>query len=274
VISQRQIAEWPRARFERHCRFHAQVAYLGEKTVLARILGKHKIYLRSTDLGFASHVMLDGYWESWLTQFLARRLRPGMTAIDVGANFGYYSLFFADAVGPSGRVLAVEPVPDTASLLTDSLELNGFWANATVCRIALGATVDSMGQMLVPRREPKNAAVVRDNSVPASDTIAVPVTTIDALAKDLDRIDLIKIDADGSEEAIVAGMRDTISRHHPALVLEYNAARCNDPEQVVQTLLSAYGRARFIDYDAELVEIGKDALCDKAYLEDRLLYFN
>jgi FkbM family methyltransferase len=274
VISQGQIAEWSRDRFERHCRRYAQVAYLGNKTVLARILGKYKIYLRSTDLGFASHVMLDGYWESWLTQFLARRLQPGMTAIDVGANFGYYSLLMADAVGVAGRLLAVEAVPDTASLLRDSLELNGFRTNATVHQLAVGATPDSTCQMVVPAREPKNASVIRHGSGALDGAISVPATTIDALTKDLARVDFIKIDADGSEEDIVAGMRDTIDKHRPALVLEYVAARCTNPEQVIQSLLKVYGRARMLGFDGRLVDIDRNTLCDRTYLEDRLLYFH
>jgi hypothetical protein len=83
--------------------------------VLARVLGGPKIFLSADDLGFGCHLMLDGYWESWLTLFFARYVTPGKTVIDVGANFGYYTILFAAGVGPSGRVVAIEPVPAIVS---------------------------------------------------------------------------------------------------------------------------------------------------------------
>jgi FkbM family methyltransferase len=231
------------------------------------------MFLRSTDLGFASHVMFDGYWESWLTQFLAQRLQPGMTVIDVGANFGYYSLLFSDAVGPRGRVLAIEPVPDTASLLGDSLELNGFWNTAAVHKCAVGADAGATIRLFVPAREPKNASILKNDAL-AQNEIEVPSTTLDALLKDLPRVDLIKIDADGSEQAIIDGMPETLQKHRPSMVLEYNATRCTDPGRVVAALLSTYGRARYIGFDGHLHEVSREALCDKRHLDDWLLYFN
>src|SRR5882757_2100776 len=119
------LATWPRPTLEAAIRRRVQTAYLGDGLVLARILGRHKIFLRSTDRGFACHVMLDGFWEMWLTQFLARQVKSGMRVIDVGANFGYFTLLLGDAVGASGRVIAVEPNPETASLLRESVVLNG-----------------------------------------------------------------------------------------------------------------------------------------------------
>src|SRR5436853_284660 len=80
-----------------------------------RVLGSCKMYLDTRDTGFGSHVSLDGYWEPWITVFVARQLRPGMVAIDVGANYGYYSLLFAALVGDTGHVYAIEPNPEIVS---------------------------------------------------------------------------------------------------------------------------------------------------------------
>ena len=109
------LATQPRQRLEAAIRRRVQTAYLGEGVVLARILGRQKIFLRSADRGFACHLMLDGFWEIWLTQYLAGCVRPGMTVIDVGANYGYYTLLLADAVGEAGHVIAVEPNPDAVA---------------------------------------------------------------------------------------------------------------------------------------------------------------
>src|SRR5262245_34051536 len=106
-----------RAEAERAIKARVQTAYLGHGRVLARVLGEYKIFLSSDDLGFSCHVMLDGYWESWLTLFFMRHIKPGMTVVDVGANFGYYTVLFGGAVGATGRVIAIEPVPSTVALL-------------------------------------------------------------------------------------------------------------------------------------------------------------
>src|SRR5258707_8071492 len=125
-IYQEHLETWPRHRLEDAIRRRVQTAYLGDGLVLARILGRQKILLNGSDRGFACHLMLDGFWEMWLTQFLAGQVKPGMTVVDVGANFGYYTVLFADAVGDAGRVIAVEPNPDAAALLRETVLLNGY----------------------------------------------------------------------------------------------------------------------------------------------------
>jgi hypothetical protein len=67
------------------------------------------------DTGFGSHLLLEGYWEMWLTIFFARHLHPGITVIDVGANFGYYSVLFGALVEDTGHIYAVEPNPAVAT---------------------------------------------------------------------------------------------------------------------------------------------------------------
>ena len=115
------LAEMGRDDAEAAIRARSQAVALGDGRILARVLGRNKMFLLANDHGFAAHVMLDGFWESWITLFFARNVRPGMTVIDVGANFGYYTCVFADAVGASGRVIAIEPAPVTARLLRDTV---------------------------------------------------------------------------------------------------------------------------------------------------------
>ena len=128
--------------------------------------------------------------------------------------------------------------------------------------------------MVVPPREPKNAFVIASDGTQHEGAVEVAATTLDELARPLGSVDFIKIDADGSEEAIVAGMRETLRVHRPALVLEYNPARCKNPGDVIGTLLDVYGRARVIGFDAELEEISRSVLCDQSHVEDWLLYFH
>ena len=266
------LASWPRSKLEAAIRRRVQTAYLGDGVVLARILGRHKIFLRSSDRGFACHVMLDGFWEMWLTQFLANHVKPGMTVVDVGANFGYFTLLLGDAVGETGHVIAVEPNPDTAALLQETILLNGHGQRTRVVPHALGATAGH-GWLYSPRGEPKNATLVDREDLPGGRTIDVTTVTLDEVALPCKKVDLVKIDAEGGEIAIAAGMRRLIARDRPMITLEFNPARYADPGSFLNEMLASYGTARELSLDGALLPLDRMAVLDQSNLEDRILIF-
>jgi FkbM family methyltransferase len=266
------LATWSRPILEAAIRRRVQTAYLGDGLVLARILGRHKIFLRSADRGFACHLMLDGFWEVWLTQFLARTLKPGMTVIDVGANFGYYTLLCGDAVGETGHVIAVEPNPDAAALLGETVVLNGHAARTRIVPHALGAAA-GRAWLYAPDGEPKNAALVDRADLPGGRTVEVSTLTLDEIGLERSKVDLVKIDAEGGELAIVAGMQQLIAHDRPTVVLEFNAARYPDPRAFLDGLLTAYGTARELALDGAILPLDIASVTDQTKLQDRLLLF-
>jgi FkbM family methyltransferase len=263
------LAGMSRQTAERAIKARVQTAYLGDKLILARILGRPKIFLSADDLGFACHLMLDGYWEIWLTQFFARLVKPGMTVIDVGANFGYYTVLFGDAVGATGRVIAIEPVPSTAAILRKTIDINGLTHTTHLVVAAAGDRDDAEVHMLVPPGEPKNAAVV---AAPREGSIIVPSVTIDRLTRDLDRLDIVKIDAEGAESTILAGMNETIARFKPRILLEFNAARYPDPDAFLADIERSYPIIRSLDFASNLEPAPRDVLLHTRFGEDWLLY--
>jgi FkbM family methyltransferase len=250
----------------------SQVAYLGDGVVLARVFGALKMFLRTSDVGFAGHVMLDGFWEWWLTSFIAGWVRPGMTVVDVGANFGYYTILMAELVGPDGRVLAIEPAPQTVALLRKTVELNGYSRRTQIIASALAAEPGT-GLLWVPDSEPKNANLVGERDIPHGVTVDVPVTSLDEITKDGPRIDFVKIDAEGGEVGVVAGMANLIARDRPAIILEYNPKRYEDPKTFLEVLSDVYGNPVQLGYDAKLHPVDMSAILDRGNLEDRLLVF-
>ncbi len=225
--------------------------------------------MSTDDLGFAGHVMLDGFWEIWLTLFLSRFVKPGMTVVDVGANFGYYTVLFGEAVGSGGRVVAVEPAPSTARLLALSIELNGYARFTTLHEVALGRSANGEAHLFVPPHEPKNARVV-PRARP--DTLKVKSTNLDTLLKGFDRVDLIKIDAEGAELDIVSGMEAVIAEHQPAVVLEFNAHRYADAKAFLATLRKLFRRIRALKFDGSLVLVADEDLLDASSREDVILF--
>jgi FkbM family methyltransferase len=259
----------PRDEAECAIRARVQTAYLGDKLILARVLGRPKIFLSTDDLGFACHLMLDGYWEIWLTQFFARVIKPGMTVIDVGANFGYYTVLFGDAVGATGHVIAIEPVPSTAAVLRKTIDLNGLTHTTHLVNAAAGNRDDAEVHMVVPLGEPKNATIV---AAPREGSIIVPSVTIDHLTRDLDRLDMVKIDAEGAEVTILAGMKETIARFKPRILLEFNAARYPDPGAFLSDIEGSYPCIRSLDFSGNLEPAPRDLLLRTRFGEDWLLY--
>jgi FkbM family methyltransferase len=263
------LARMTRQTAERAIRARVQTVYLGDKLILARILGRPKILLSTEDLGFAYHLMLDGYWEIWLTQFFARIAKPGMTVIDVGANFGYYTVLFGDAVGASGRVIAIEPVPSTAAALRKTIDLNGL---TRTTHLVVAAASDRDGvetYIVIPPGEPKNATVIAS---PQEGSTVVPTVTIDHLTRDLDRVDIVKIDAEGSEVAIYAGMKETIAGFRPKILLEFNAARYSNPLAFLSDIKQCYPHIRSLGFDGNLEDVTCDRLIHTRFGEDWLLY--
>jgi len=256
------------------CRAATQTVFLGGTTVLSRVLGRYKAFLDTRDRGFAAHVMLDGYWEMWLTQFIARLVEPGMHVADVGANYGYYSLLMADLVGPTGRLVAVEPNPPVVESLRRTLELNGFGGRSTVVAGAAGAG-EGEGHLLVPAGEPKNASLV-SRAAPSDEAalVAVPVHSLDALLGNLPRVDFLKIDAEGAEEDIVLGLGQIIARWRPRIVLEFNPARCRDAAGLLARLRGSYQVIQCLGFDAQAVPASDEDLLDPTNREDRLLYLD
>ncbi|MFD9896915.1 FkbM family methyltransferase [Mesorhizobium sp. NPDC059025] len=274
LLQLHELMSFDRHRAESEILQRATNVYLGDHTALARILGRYKLYVDTRDRGFGSHILLDGFWEIWLTLFCLRNVKPGMTIVDVGANFGYYSVLLAELAGPSGKLIAVEPNPHAADFLRRSVDLNGLLHRTRLERIALGNVQQGRAALYVPLSEPKNALVVPASFVAQPElgaVIDVPVTTLDQLCAADARIDFIKIDAEGAEEAIFTGMKNCISKHQPLVVIEFNASRYTDVETFVDQLVDVYGSLRRVDFSGMAVSVTREELLSKDVGEDLLL---
>jgi FkbM family methyltransferase len=160
-----------------------------------------------------------GTTEPGVQETLTRLLASGRTFYDVGANVGFFSLIAARRVGPSGRVYAFEPLPDNAEALIHNVELNAL-ENVEVIQAAVSA---HPGQALLAVTEESVQAHLAEieTQVPTMQTIEVEVTSIDAeVAAGKPPPDVVKIDYEGAELAVIEGMRATLAEHRPALVCE------------------------------------------------------
>jgi len=231
-----QLLRGSRQQNEAQIRALCHTVPLSEQTVLCRVLGRYKMFVDAADHGLSPHLMLDGYWEMWLTEALVRAVRPGMTVIDIGANLGYFTLLIADLVGPGGRVHAFEPNPPIAARLKQSLSLNGFVDRSVVHECALGDAVGREMMLVYPKGEPKNAHLVaaqrpsEDGPGPAPEEHLLKTRRLDSFTE-IVHADVVKIDADTAEEAIWHGMTRLLASNRPMTVfLEFACARYAAPD--------------------------------------------
>lgn len=129
---------------------------------------------------------------------------PGMRVVDVGAHIGLYSLLAAKIVGSNGSVIAVEPEPGNFDLLSLNVRTNGL-TNVRPLDVALA---DRVGTAALCFGEHTGAYSL----VGGGASVTVPVTTLDVVAEEhlSGRIDLLKIDVEGAEMAVLRGGEKTI----------------------------------------------------------------
>ena len=252
IGSKTLLAQMSRQEFYERCRAACQTAYLGEGEILCRVLGTYMLYGDTTDVGILPHLCLNGYWEPWLTLAVLQTLKPGDACLDVGANHGYYALVAAGAVGPTGRVLALEPNFKLAELVRKSLEVNGFNQYAQILPLAASERSGDTVNLVVPHGNTGHASL-HINANAADQVMAVQTTTIDELTADWPHVDLIKIDTEGAEAAVWGGMKQTVRRNPEIkIVLEFGSARYPQAQAFLEEILAEGFILRYVDYDAQI----------------------
>jgi FkbM family methyltransferase len=271
IFDVRQLSRLTRDASEARIRSLCAVAYLGETTALCRALGRYKMYVDTLDNGLSPHLMLDGYWEMWLTEVIAERVKPGMIVADIGANLGYYTLLMAELVGPTGLVHAFEPNPRMAERLRMSLEVNGLADHVKLHNIALGEDEGHALTFVVPPHEPKNAYVIPyDGTLPEGGTM-LHAQRLDS-ADDWSRLQLAKIDVEGAEQLVWAGAKGLLDAHNlKTVILEFTNGRYNDPAGFLDQVLAPGFSLSYIDFKDGVCPITRQAVLDHDPKEDILL---
>jgi FkbM family methyltransferase len=175
------------------------------------------ILIDANDLVIGAHLAQHQTWEPDVTRAIRTLLREGDTFVDVGANIGYFTLLAARQVGPRGRVIAVEPAPGNYALLEKSLALNGL-KHVEAHRIAAGASAGRARLALPDAANGGSWALVNDAR---SGSFEVDVQPLDALLAGR-RVQVIKIDVEGAEQQVLAGLQRTLETSRPLLLLEYS----------------------------------------------------
>ncbi|HWA37351.1 MAG TPA: FkbM family methyltransferase, partial [Burkholderiales bacterium] len=213
-----------------------------ERQLVLELRGDVRIVLPPDVGGVTTYVALEQ--EDWLEEeirFVRAWLRPGMRALDIGANLGLYTLAMARAVGSSGRVAAFEPGPGAADYLARSLRLNGF-DHVALARTAVsnrrGVAAFELGE------QPELAAL----ATTAEAALRVPTARLDDLVREhgLDDVEFVKMDVEGHELQVVEGGERFFRAGSPLVMLEVLAGTQLDLRALRRLEALGYGAYRLL----------------------------
>jgi len=160
---------------------------------------------------------------------LQQFVKPGMTVYDIGAQAGFYTLFFSRLVGDRGRIFAFEPCPYEARFLLDHVRMNEL-ANV---RTILAAVADHVG--LVPMSTDRGMTQNRIHD--GTDTsLLVPSLNLDSLAPPSP--DLVKMDVEGAESMVLSGAQRMLREARPVIFV---ALHGEQQREICATLLRQAG---------------------------------
>jgi FkbM family methyltransferase len=185
----------------------------------------------------------------------------GQTVYDVGGNEGVLTLFFARAVGPTGRVLVFEPNPRSFAFIEENVRLNSL-RNVAAYQLGLGAETGSLA-LTFPDGEPGRgtlrsdaAEVLRRKHGSAIRTASIPIDTLDHFVATDSLADpsFVKIDVEGLECDVLKGMLATMERCRPEVFVELYGISEADKVESTRCALAIF---RSFGYSVLHVESGK-----------------
>jgi len=199
------------------------------KGVSKKIMFKPEIWIElEIEDWIAQNIYLLGNYEKEELMFLEHHLKPDDTFIDIGANIGIYTLLAAKLVEANGTVISFEPFEKNHAQLLKNIALNGF-KNIRAEKKAIDSTSDWMTIFYDPKEANKGMASAYQTGL--SEKEKVETISLDQYLneKEINKVDWIKIDIEGGEYPALLGMKETLQKYKPQIIIEL------DPEIIAKT---------------------------------------
>lgn len=180
---------------------------------LARPLEGHRMRLNwqmQASYGF-------GTYEPEVVRTVQSVVRPGWVAVDIGANIGYFTLLLAKLVGPRGRVITFEPLPENFRILAENVRLNGY-QNVT---LEPSAVMERPGCVRLHRPREQFLTGTATTLAGPGASLQVPAVSLDGYLDGRgERVRFVKIDVEGAEGWVLDGMRRILAEDAPIVLVE------------------------------------------------------
>ncbi|GAB3927732.1 FkbM family methyltransferase [Mucilaginibacter myungsuensis] len=188
------------------------------------------VWLRHEDIAihtsadnYIEHMVLTtGTYEDEINKLIRVSLKPGFAALDIGANIGLQSIRMSQSCGADGKVYSFEPLQHIHQKFSRNIALN----NCQNIQLFPFALSDSDGETTVNIDEQTwnqgAFSLNQESNGKSQQTITIKAgDTLSEIAA-LQRLDLIKIDVEGYEFQVLRGLKDTLRKHRPRIIFEYD----------------------------------------------------
>lgn len=165
-------------------------------------------------------IFMGDVYEPAILGLIKKYLPVGGMFVDIGANIGQHSLFAASVVGDTGLVVSFEPIKRLVDQMNESIRLSNFQSRIKIVSKACGQAAGS-GELHFKQDNIGGSSLVADGSAQSGETVEICVAD-EALFEYKRRVDVIKIDTEGYEPNVLAGLHNTIQRDHPVMIVEYS----------------------------------------------------
>lgn len=229
-----------------------------------------RIYVCLSDVGVSKGIFLTGNWEPEVGKSIFTLINQDSYFLDIGANMGWFSLLVADFIqkrNGNGRVIAIEANPTIVQYLMASVVDSGLSNYISIKPYAASNKYDviqmetsingNLGGLKIGPLS-KNATTQRN---------IIPTVVLDDILEDLPKLDVIKMDIEGAEPLALEGMRKTLDKFSPKIIMEINAdgLKIVSNKSVVQLVrqLKSYGYKPFdiIENGLGSSEISEEEIC-------------
>jgi FkbM family methyltransferase len=213
-----------------------------------------RLFIAADDAIILPHLRAHGCWEPVEGAIVERHLAEGVTAVVIGAHVGYHVLRMSRVVGPSGRVMAVEPEPQNFAMLCANLAMAGV---SNVLPIeAVAAERAGAAELSAPLNG--NSGDYRAFPSPDRSRVRVPALALDDVLLPGPRVGFVFADAQGTDHRALRGMCATISRDRPTILVEFWPAGIDQVGDDPQAVLAEYVSW---GYDIEMTTDARERLC-------------
>jgi len=254
-------------------RRHRQPAILTAHNVVATEVDGFILGLPEAEWRLAAYHAFRGVPEPGVTARFLALVRPGAVVVDVGANVGIYTLYAARLLQGRGKIYSFEPAPETFRLLHENVQVNGYLETGLV-EMHQAAVTDRAGcaQLAVFAGDSGHNTLFWDQEC---ERVGVQTLTLDQILEREPRVDVVKIDAEGSEPLVLRGMRRVVERSPGIrILLEFAPSLLRragvEPAAFMDEIAATgFDIRRIHDETGELLEVRREELlsCFSANLE-------
>ena len=232
--------------------------------------------LEADDLLLVPHILANGNYEENITKYFLRNIKSTDHIVDIGANFGYFTCLAAKCA-TDGKTIGIEPDPPIYKLVRDNIYINNLHDRAEAVCAAVGA---ESGTLALNRRRGRsgNTSIIKvaDDVLsllgePPSEAFEARCLTVDSLLDQMDnRIDLLKIDAEGAEPLVFRGAIKTIeTTQNLKIIMEWSPAQIATAGFAIDDFINDIRRYDFSvkipTHDGGIWNISLDDLDRKTY---------